>query len=485
MSISGSLSNALSGLTASARAAELVSSNVANAMTEGYARRELALSTRFTGGAGSGVAIDGVSRIMDETVLRDRRLADAGRSAADTTAAFFGDLQSLIGVPGEEGTLASMFARFESTLIEASSRPDLEARLAAVSRAAQDLSGGLNSASDGLQRLWMDADAEIGRTVASVNVTLERIAEVNALILRSGGSGRDAPALFDQREQLIDRLADVVPLRLIPRDDGTIAIYTMGGATLLDGRPARLGFAQTPMIVPEMTLQSGALSGLDVNGQAARTSGDHAAFGGGRLAALFELRDNLAVTAQAQLDSVARDLLERVSDPALDPTLAPGMAGLFTDRGAAFDVSNEVGLASRIAVNAQVLPERGGALWRLRDGIGASAAAAPGSNTVLPAILASLLTERVPASGNVTLAARSASGLMGEMSSLVGASLLSAESTASYRGAQADTLRQAQASAGVDTDQEMQKLLLIEQAYAANAQVIRTVDELIELLLGL
>jgi flagellar hook-associated protein FlgK len=31
----------------------------------------------------------------------------------------------------------------------------------------------------------------------------------------------------------------------------------------------------------------------------------------------------------------------------------------------------------------------------------------------------------------------------------------------------------------------MQKLLLIEQSYAANAQVIRTVDELIQLLLGI
>ena len=36
MSISGTLANALSGLTAASRAAQLVSSNVSNAMTEGY-----------------------------------------------------------------------------------------------------------------------------------------------------------------------------------------------------------------------------------------------------------------------------------------------------------------------------------------------------------------------------------------------------------------------------------------------------------------
>ena len=39
MSISASLSSALSGLTAASRRAEVVASNVANAMTEGYGRR--------------------------------------------------------------------------------------------------------------------------------------------------------------------------------------------------------------------------------------------------------------------------------------------------------------------------------------------------------------------------------------------------------------------------------------------------------------
>jgi len=38
---------------------------------------------------------------------------------------------------------------------------------------------------------------------------------------------------------------------------------------------------------------------------------------------------------------------------------------------------------------------------------------------------------------------------------------------------------------GVDTDQEMQTLLIVEQAYAANARVLQTADELIQTLIGL
>ena len=36
---------------------------------------------------------------------------------------------------------------------------------------------------------------------------------------------------------------------------------------------------------------------------------------------------------------------------------------------------------------------------------------------------------------------------------------------------------------GVDTDQEMQKLLLIEQSYAANARVIQVVDDMMRRLM--
>ena len=36
---------------------------------------------------------------------------------------------------------------------------------------------------------------------------------------------------------------------------------------------------------------------------------------------------------------------------------------------------------------------------------------------------------------------------------------------------------------GVDTDAELQRLLLIEQAYAANARMIETVDDMMQALL--
>ena len=77
MSIANALNNAISGLTATSRSAEVVSSNLANALTPGYSRREIVLSPRVLAGNGGGVHVDGVSRIISDTVLADYRLSNA------------------------------------------------------------------------------------------------------------------------------------------------------------------------------------------------------------------------------------------------------------------------------------------------------------------------------------------------------------------------------------------------------------------------
>jgi len=81
MSISSALSNALSGLSANARIAQVISANVANAQTPGYAPRAIELATRGQGHAG-GVSVLGVVRHVDAGLLADRRSADGALAGA-------------------------------------------------------------------------------------------------------------------------------------------------------------------------------------------------------------------------------------------------------------------------------------------------------------------------------------------------------------------------------------------------------------------
>ncbi len=485
MSISASLSNALTGLAAASRSAQVVSSNVSNALTDGYARRQVNLSPRYIGGTGAGVQIDGISRIVDETLLREKRLSAAAAGNATVAHDFNTEVLNLVGAPDSAGSLTARVSGFETALLEAASRPDSEARLTGVLVSGQALAEKLNDISDGVQKLREDADAEISLEVTRLNSSLEQISDLNAQILRAKRNDQDYPALLDRRQKLIDDISELVPIRQIPRENDTVALYTIGGALLLDIEPAEFGFESRAPITPDMTLASGALSGLTINGNPVQTAGTGSAIAGGVLAGLFSLRDELAVSIQDDVDEVARDLVLRFEDPTLDPTLVAGDPGLFTDQGAALNPLDILGLAGRLEVNALADPAQGGATWRLRDGLGALAPGSVGDATLLNAKVNILSELRTPVGGSFSGAGKGVSGFAAALTSISGQSVLGSSNRLSFEVARFEGLEETFLADGVDTDQEMQNLLLIEQAYAANARVIQTADELLQILIGL
>jgi flagellar hook-associated protein 1 FlgK len=182
---------------------------------------------------------------------------------------------------------------------------------------------------------------------------------------------------------------------------------------------------------------------------------------------------------------VARDLITRFAAPTVDTTLPTGAPGLFTDAGAAFNPAAETGLASRLAVNAAADPAAGGALWKLRDGLGATVQGPPGNAALLTALRGQLTLAVNPASGGFEPGARSFSGLASDLLSRVSRDRTQAEAQQSFTAARYDSLRSDELALGVDTDQQLQSLLLIERAYGANAQVLRTVDKMIDIWLGI
>ncbi len=479
MSISNAMINALSGLGAASRSADVVASNVANALTQGYARRDLQVSARTLGGVGTGVRVDGVSRFVNQAVLNDKRLADAETAAASGRSIFHLRLETAIGQMDDGRSLGGRIAALEAAFTQATSRPDSEARLQDVVTAAQGLAGTLHALQSEVQAARMEADAAIGRQVDLLNTSLANVDRLNAQIVAERASGRDPSALMDERQAIVDRIAEIVPLRELARDREQIALFTTGGAVLLEGVPVKVGFTATGIITPDMVLGAGTLSGLTLNGTPI-VSSDAGVLGGGALGAALAVRDELGPAFQSQIDALARSLVERFSRPGVDPTLVAGQPGLLTDAGAAFDPLNEIGLAGRIAVNVAVDPVQGGALWRLRDGIGATAPGAVGDARRLIALSDALATPLVPASGDFIGAARSAHGLAADILSQAASARQRDEARTSHARALQDSLTSQYLENGVDTDAEMQRLLLIEEAFSANARVIQIMDDLLQ-----
>lgn len=487
MSLSRAMGTAYTGLAANSIRADLAAGNIANATTPGYVRREAVVSENVSAGRGSGVRVAGVQRHQDIGLSNARREADSAFGRANILAQTYNQLNRDFGSPGEDFGVFNSFETFESSLRELASTPETPALQNSALAAARGLVNEFNTLAKSTNDLRQEADRNIAETVDTVNETLYKIQNLNGLIGALGQQSGEAVALEDDRQRQLDTLSELLPIKTVTNKDGSLDILTEDGVYLLAGSVKELSFDQASIIPEEARYGdgSGILSGLFVDGQEL-TPGTNGNFAlqTGVLAGHFAVRDEVTTSFTSQLDSIAADLVSRFSDDALDPTKAAGAPGLFTDGGGPLDPTNIPGLAGRLRVNALVDPVQGGIVTRIRDGLGAATTGPTGEAGLINAFVDVLnLSNAAPTDSGLT-GDFSVAELIAGVSSIVGENRIRHDAVSASTLARSNFLFEAElAESGVDTDFEMQSLLLIEQAYSANARVIQTIDEMFESLL--
>lgn len=488
MSISSAFNSATSGLKATSKLASTISSNVSNALTAGYAKRTTALSSVTAGGTGSGVQIGATTRTESPYLTSERRLAQAAEAATSARSDAYDRLMDKMGEAGVSGSLSATGTALETALMAAVASPQSTTLQTAAVDAARNLVSSLNGIADVASAVRTDADAEIARQVATVNDTLDKVQALNAKIVNLNLQGVDTLSLQDERGQLIDGIASIIPVRTVNRDGGAVSIYSQNGAALLDGTVRKLSFDAAPTTVTsDMTLAGGQLGALKQDqgvftGLVTVTTGTGSgAMDGGSLAALFQVRDSIVPEMTGELDKFAGDLIERFRDLMPTSALDADGNGLFVDPAGSASTD---GLAGRISVNAAVDPDQGGAVWRLRDGLGATTEGDSGNGAILQTMTDAMDEERDP-TGFVSQSARNDSSTMAsEISAYFSGKSARSDDDLSFLSARASTLAEQETNyTGVDSDSELQYLTVVQQAYAANAKVLTTIDTLMQTLL--
>ncbi|MGD1922886.1 MAG: flagellar hook-associated protein FlgK [Paracoccaceae bacterium] len=484
MSISGSFSNALSGLNVTGRLAEVASNNLANALTKGYARQSVDISAQALEGRGAGVRVDQVVRNSAPELTATRRLADGDAAAVDIQAESLARVGAAFGEATGDDGLFRRVEQFEASLRQLAETPEEESRQIAAVEAAKDVASFLNELSDQIASERQDADFRIAQQVETVNRNIDQIDKLNEKITRLSVGGRDVAGLVNQRELLIDEVAAIVPVRVLPQENNKTFLTTVQGQFLLAEEPVELEFTRSPIITSGMIYDpvgSGALSGVTLSGLDLTPGATGAqTLTAGSLFGNFKVRDELGLDLTTQIDEFAADLIQRFEDSGVDPTLLPGDAGLFTDGGASFDPTIVDGLAQRISVNALADPSQGGDATRLRDGLNA-VGSGPTFSDALPRAMLDAMT--APATVSVTglSGTKSTFQIVSSIASFTGERRTRLDAEASALISTRETLAASEArEIGVDQDAELQSLIQIEQAYAANIQVIQTASRMLE-----
>lgn len=339
MSLSSALSIAISGLRANQAALSIVSGNVANANTPGYVSQTLVQDQIVTGSTGSGVRVIGVERTLDTYVQSQLRTENAGASYADQIANVLGQLQSVYGTPGQDGTLEAAYNNFTSALQALSASPGNTAAQSSVLNAAQALAQQLNATTSGIQTLRSNAEKDLSVSVSQANDAMQQIAQINQKLQGMSAQDPAAATLMDQRDSAIDQLSKLMDIRAVTDSTNQTSIFTTAGIQLVGGvQASTLSFnAQSSLTASSQwnadpsksnvgTITCQLPNGAKVDMIA--TQGINS----GQIAADVQLRDKTLVQAQNQIDQMAATLSSALSDVTTNSTAVAGPpSGFDTD----------------------------------------------------------------------------------------------------------------------------------------------------------
>src|ERR1700759_1614713 len=204
MGLSSALATAMSGLHANQASLSIISSNIANAQTPGYVTQNPNQIEVSSGTIGSTVKVTGVNRQLDLFVQNQLRTETSGSSYATQVSNILGQLQSVYGTPGGDGTLENALSNFTTALQSLSNSPGDSSAQAGALSAAQTLAGQLNSTTAGIQSLRTNVDQDIGNQASQANTDMQQIANINSKLQGLSANDPLAATLMDQRDNAIN-----------------------------------------------------------------------------------------------------------------------------------------------------------------------------------------------------------------------------------------------------------------------------------------
>ena len=498
MSLDSALSIASGGLANINAQFSLISQNVANAATPGYALEVSNQQSVTADGVGMGVqtapATLRINQALQASVIQQNALV----SGDQTTQTALQAIDSVQGTPGAGTDLGSLLGNLQNGFSTLLTNPSSQTQQSAVVSEAKTLAQGVNSLSAAYSAQRQAAQDGIASGLSTLNTMLAAIGQISNQIIALKPTNQSTADLENQRNAAVQTLSQLLSIKTTPQPNGDLTIFTSTGLTLPTrggDTPFSIATANTP---PTAYYPNGGLPGIMLNGADVTSQ-----MNGGQIGANISLRDITLPTDQAALDEFSQGVSNRFAAQGL--TLFTSSSGAVPAGGGSPVQSGYVGYAATIQVNPTVSADPA----LVRDGTNATAGFTPnpsggpaGFTTLIANVVnytfgtqsqsgvsqPSLNTTGLGPAGNLATPLAAATGSLGDFATSLTSSQAqqSATTTTNLTTQQAlQTSLNAKASAisGVNMDTEMSQMLSLQNAYSANAHVISAVQSMFTQLL--
>lgn len=461
--LSSAINTGATSLQVNQKQIEVTGSNIANVDTEGYSRQYAEKTTYPSvnrGGffIGQGVTITDISRQYNTFVSKQLTDKSVDFGFENSQTATFSELERIFSI-GDDNLSGEMDTFFDSWQELSTDPTDIVLRDVVIQQGAS-LAEKFNSMADEIDSTQNNISAEITSKVEDTNGKLEQLAELNDRIFTIESNGQSANAARDQRDIILQDLAETIGAESYELSSGMINVQLPTGLPLVNGNTASTIIAS----------ETG--SELNLQLKTANTTRDLDKDSlGGEFSGLLYMRDEFIPSLEGQLDQMAYTVINKVND--------------VHEAGGALDgTTGNIFFAEHNNPNAPVGQEWLGAARNISvaiddpNKIAAAKAAAPGEN-VLVGDNTNALAIADLGYGLTIDGADSFDSFYGKMVSEIG--IASNQNQLNLGGAE-DALVQVKnlrdGYAGVSLDEEMIDLMQFQRNYQSAAQYLSIVDEL-------
>lgn len=236
MSLSAALNTAVTGLSTLQNQTRILSGNVSNAQNPNYTRKVATLTTGSADGLPQAALISSVVRVAAPEVRQDLYNITADFGRLEQQLSYARDLAEALdatNTTGGQPTLLGMMTRFEDAWKQLEATPENnDLRNQVVLRGAE-LATEIRRLYGRQSELETRAQENIDNDIQTINLAAVEIAKLNNQIASQKAAGAPIGDLQDLRDAEVAKLTDKVGIRTLENDRGELFVYTEAGVQIV------------------------------------------------------------------------------------------------------------------------------------------------------------------------------------------------------------------------------------------------------------